>query len=41
MTIDNPKLSIAVDTVTWKRPALPDRCWFAGKDWALSGDETP
>ena len=19
----------------------PDRCWFAGKDWALSGDETP
>ena len=27
--------------VIWKRPALPDRCWFAGKDWALSRDETP
>jgi hypothetical protein len=40
MTIDNDKLSIAVDTVIWKRPALPDRCWFAGKDWALSRDET-
>jgi hypothetical protein len=27
--------------VIWKRPALPDHCWFAGKDWALSRDETP
>ena len=41
MTIDNPKLSIAMDTVIWKRPALPDRRWFADKDWALSRDETP
>ena len=33
-----------IDTVRsliWKRPALSDRCWFAGKDWALSRDETP
>jgi protein-L-isoaspartate(D-aspartate) O-methyltransferase len=33
-----------IDTVRsliWKRPALPDRCWFASKDWALSRDETP
>ena len=30
MTIDTPKLSIAVDTVIWKSPALPDRRWFAG-----------
>ena len=34
----------ALDTVRsliWKRPALPETCWFAGKDWALSRDETP
>jgi protein-L-isoaspartate(D-aspartate) O-methyltransferase len=33
-----------IDTVRsliWKRPALSDRCWFAGKDWALSRGETP
>ena len=30
-----------VRSLIWKRPALSDRCWFAGKDWALSGDETP
>ena len=33
-----------IDTVrslSWKRPALSHRCWFAGKDWALSRDETP
>ena len=29
-----------VCSLIWKRPALSDRCWFAGKDWALSGDET-
>jgi hypothetical protein len=31
--LDNYKLSISVDTMVWKRPALPDRCWLAGKDW--------
>jgi protein-L-isoaspartate(D-aspartate) O-methyltransferase len=30
-----------VRSLIWKRPALPDRCWFASKDWALSRDETP
>ena len=30
-----------VCSLIWKRPALSDRCWFAGKDWALSRDETP
>jgi protein-L-isoaspartate(D-aspartate) O-methyltransferase len=30
-----------VRSLVWKRPALSDRCWFAGKDWALSRDETP
>ena len=30
-----------VRSLIWKRPALSDRCWFAGKDWALSRDETP
>jgi protein-L-isoaspartate(D-aspartate) O-methyltransferase len=30
-----------VRSLIWKRPALSDRCWFAGEDWALSGDETP
>ena len=33
-----------IDTVRsliWKRTALSDRCSFAGKDWALSRDETP
>jgi protein-L-isoaspartate(D-aspartate) O-methyltransferase len=30
-----------VRSLVWKRPALPDRCWFVGKDWALSRDETP
>jgi protein-L-isoaspartate(D-aspartate) O-methyltransferase len=29
-----------VRSLIWKRPALPDRWWFAGKDWALSRDET-
>jgi protein-L-isoaspartate(D-aspartate) O-methyltransferase len=28
-----------VRSMIWKRPALPDRCWFAGKDWALCLDE--
>jgi protein-L-isoaspartate(D-aspartate) O-methyltransferase len=31
----------SVRSLIWKRPALPDRCWFVGKDWALSRDETP
>jgi len=30
-----------VRSLMWKRPAPRDRCWFAGKDWALSRDETP
>ena len=30
-----------VCSLIWKRPALSDRCLFAGKDWALSRDETP
>jgi protein-L-isoaspartate(D-aspartate) O-methyltransferase len=30
-----------VRSLIWKRPAPSDRCWFAGKDWALSRDETP
>ena len=30
-----------VRSLIWNRPALSDRCWFAGKDWALSRDETP
>jgi protein-L-isoaspartate(D-aspartate) O-methyltransferase len=30
-----------VRSLIWKRPALADRCWFVGKDWALSRDETP
>ena len=30
-----------VRSLIWKRPALSDRCWFTGKDWALSRDETP
>jgi protein-L-isoaspartate(D-aspartate) O-methyltransferase len=30
-----------VRSLIWKRPALSDRCWFAGKEWALSRDETP
>jgi protein-L-isoaspartate(D-aspartate) O-methyltransferase len=29
-----------VRSLIWKRPAPPDR-WFAGKDSALSRDETP
>jgi protein-L-isoaspartate(D-aspartate) O-methyltransferase len=29
-----------VRSLVWKRPALADRCWFVGKDWALSRDET-
>jgi protein-L-isoaspartate(D-aspartate) O-methyltransferase len=28
-----------VHSLIWKRPAPPDRCWFAGKDWALCLDE--
>ncbi|KQT22673.1 protein-L-isoaspartate O-methyltransferase [Bradyrhizobium sp. Leaf396] len=28
-----------VRSLIWKRPAVPDRCWFAGADWALSTDE--
>jgi protein-L-isoaspartate(D-aspartate) O-methyltransferase len=30
-----------VRSLIWKRPALLDRCWFAGKDWALSRVESP
>jgi protein-L-isoaspartate(D-aspartate) O-methyltransferase len=30
-----------VRSLIWRRPALPDRCWFVGKDWALSRDDTP
>ncbi|GGC50790.1 protein-L-isoaspartate O-methyltransferase family protein [Chelatococcus reniformis] len=25
-----------VRSLVWKRPIRPDRCWFAGNDWALS-----
>jgi protein-L-isoaspartate(D-aspartate) O-methyltransferase len=28
-----------VRSLIWKRPALSDRSWFAGKDWALSSDD--
>ena len=30
-----------VRSLIWKRPAPSNHCWFAGEDWALSGDETP
>jgi protein-L-isoaspartate(D-aspartate) O-methyltransferase len=28
-----------VHSLIWKRPAPLDRCWFAGKDWALCRDD--
>lgn len=28
-----------VRSLIWKRPAPPDRCWFAGADWALCEEE--
>lgn len=28
-----------VRSLIWKRAAMPDRCWFAADDWALSTDE--
>lgn len=29
-----------VRSLIWKRPAPPERCWFAGASWALGYDQT-